>query len=125
MRSARGDDENRRDRSPYFSNRSLQAMQDLESKRGRTLAGSPSPAAKAALHGQATKAVRQLPGVSHVQATMGRAGAAPAAQTHGHQHGAGPAAAPQRPADLIPEVRHTIAVSSGKGGVGKSTVAVN
>src|SRR5207249_1495325 len=43
MRSARGDDENRRDRSPYFSNRSLQAMQDLESKRGRTLAGSPSP----------------------------------------------------------------------------------
>src|SRR5881396_2406234 len=202
MRSARGDDENRRDRSPYFSNRSLQAMQDLESKRGRTLAGSPSPgalrtaslmgegrrpgeyasdiphamtanlavsdredcdrwgagppkwavpfscivasrmvteaavlqalravhdpesqqdivtlglvrdiaiteggvtftlafstqapAAKAALHGQATKAVRQLPGVSHVQATMGRAGAAPAAQTHGHQHGAGPAAA--------------------------------
>ncbi len=84
-----------------------------------------APAAKAALHGQATKAVRQLPGVSHVQATMGRAGAAPAAQTHGHQHGAGPAAAPQRPADLIPEVRHTIAVSSGKGGVGKSTVAVN
>src|SRR2546425_5403814 len=43
MRSARGDDENRRDRSPYFSNRSLQAMQDRESKRGRTLAGSPSP----------------------------------------------------------------------------------
>ena len=84
-----------------------------------------APAAKAALHGQATKAVRQLPGVSHVQATMGRAGAAPAAQTHGHQHGAEPAAAPQRPADLIPEVRHTIAVSSGKGGVGKSTVAVN
>src|SRR5438046_3942165 len=45
MRSARGDDENRRDRSPYFSNRSLQAKQDLESKRGRTLAGSPSPGA--------------------------------------------------------------------------------
>src|SRR5262249_3174911 len=71
------------------------------------------------------KAVRQLPGVSHVQATLGRAGAAPAAHAHAHQHGAGPVAAPQRPADLIPEVRHTIAVSSGKGGVGKSTVAVN
>src|SRR5262249_21276902 len=83
------------------------------------------PATRATLHGQATKAVRQLPGVSHVQATLGRAGAAPAAHAHAHQHGAGPVAAPQPPADLIPEVRHTIAVSSGKGGVGKSTVAVN
>ena len=28
-------------------------------------------------------------------------------------------------APLIPDVKHTVAVSSGKGGVGKSTVAVN
>src|SRR3970282_3017140 len=37
-------------------------------------------------------------------------------------HGPGPEAPPP---DLIPEVKHTVAVSSGKGGVGKSTVAVN
>ncbi|HEV2175911.1 MAG TPA: Mrp/NBP35 family ATP-binding protein [Terriglobia bacterium] len=30
-----------------------------------------------------------------------------------------------KPANLIPQVRHTIAVASGKGGVGKSTVAAN
>jgi len=31
----------------------------------------------------------------------------------------------EAPADLIPEVANTVAVGSGKGGVGKSTVAVN
>ncbi len=35
----------------------------------------------------------------------------------------GPTATQQ--AELIPDVKHTIAVASGKGGVGKSTVAVN
>lgn len=32
---------------------------------------------------------------------------------------------PQRGSSLIPHVKHTIAVASGKGGVGKSTVAAN
>ena len=37
-----------------------------------------------------------------------------------------PAAAPTRPGtNLIPQVKNTIAVASGKGGVGKSTVAAN
>ncbi|HEV8396105.1 MAG TPA: Mrp/NBP35 family ATP-binding protein [Vicinamibacterales bacterium] len=84
------------------------------------------PATKALMHSMASKAVARLPGVTKVQAKMG---GGPAAASHaGHAHGQpaagreGPAA---RPADLIPDVRYTIAVSSGKGGVGKSTVAVN
>jgi len=36
-----------------------------------------------------------------------------------------PQAAPMQPEKLLPQVKNVIAVSSGKGGVGKSTVAVN
>jgi ATP-binding protein involved in chromosome partitioning len=66
----------------------------------------------------ASRVVGQLPGVTRVQVKLG--GAPPAARA------AAPAAPPVvRPPDMIPDVTHTIAVSSGKGGVGKSTVAVN
>src|SRR5262249_1715948 len=77
------------------------------------------PATKVTLHSSVSKAVAKIPGVSRVQVKMGSASAPRAAEAHGH----GPGPAPSQ--DFIPEVKHTIAVSSGKGGVGKSTVAVN
>ena len=85
-----------------------------------------SPQSKVALHSGATRAVSALPGAGKVSVKMGSgaAGARPAeGQGHAHAHGAAPG--PQRSAEFIPEVKHTVAVSSGKGGVGKSTVAVN
>jgi ATP-binding protein involved in chromosome partitioning len=41
-----------------------------------------------------------------------------------HSHAPG-GAQPQGAVNLVPDVKHVIAVSSGKGGVGKSTVAAN
>jgi ATP-binding protein involved in chromosome partitioning len=66
------------------------------------------------------------PGVQNATAVLTahtqKAAPAPAAQGHGHghAHGAAQAAAP-----ILPNIKSVIAVASGKGGVGKSTVAVN
>ena len=50
--------------------------------------------------------------------------APPPAARHGHSHGA-PGGGPAGKALLLPDVKAIVAVASGKGGVGKSTVAVN
>jgi ATP-binding protein involved in chromosome partitioning len=89
-----------------------------------------SPQSKVALHSGASRAVGNIPGVGKVNVKMGSGAAAPAGPAaHAHGPGAGqahgPEPGPARSAEFIPEVKHTIAVSSGKGGVGKSTVAVN
>jgi ATP-binding protein involved in chromosome partitioning len=77
-----------------------------------------TPAAKVELHSATRRLLAELPGVSTVRVKMGAA----------REVAAGPPRpAPSAPAagSFIPDVEHTIAVSSGKGGVGKSTVAVN
>ena len=53
--------------------------------------------------------------------------AQPAASSpsHGHSHGAPAHGGPGGKALLLPDVKAIVAVASGKGGVGKSTVAVN
>lgn len=97
---------------------SLGLVKDLAIQGGQvsfTLEFSSQPAlARAEIHSKARRAVAQVPGVADVKVRL-----ASAARPHAH------GAAPTREEPLLPEVRTTLAVSSGKGGVGKSTVAVN
>ncbi len=103
---------------------------EVEPERGPDLEG---------LRKEAEEKVMALPGVVSVTAVLtaersagaSPAGASPAQESKAQAAGPGPAApgpepgqAPERPV-LLPGVKHIIAVASGKGGVGKSTVAVN
>ena len=108
----------------------------------------------AAVREAAEAALKRVPGVQRAQVVLtaeSGPGAAPPPHPHGHAHAHGHAeppappgtvrmrrgarvsdeaqaqmAPPRPPAGLKPDhVAHVIAVASGKGGVGKSTVAVN
>jgi len=86
-------------------------------------------AAKEPLRQACEAAVKRLPGVLSVTAvlTAHRGGAPAQRPAHGHAHDdrpKQPRAAQQGPL-RIPGVTAIIAVASGKGGVGKSTVAIN
>jgi ATP-binding protein involved in chromosome partitioning len=80
--------------------------------------GPGNPAVAGTIEREARAAVAALPGVTEVAIRVGGAPSpAPAARP--------PEAARGAEGDMLPGVKHVVAVASGKGGVGKSTVAVN
>ena len=76
------------------------------------------------LRQQAQTAVEKIPGVKKVTAVLTAERNPPPMKVSGPQPGAGPQhKISSRP--VAPQVKYMVAVASGKGGVGKSTVAAN
>ncbi|HYB52938.1 MAG TPA: Mrp/NBP35 family ATP-binding protein, partial [Thermoanaerobaculia bacterium] len=77
-----------------------------------------SPRAAEEIEREATQKLRALPGVSAVTIRL-------EVRAPGPPPPRGAAGAPAPQANILPDVRFAVAVASGKGGVGKSTVAAN
>jgi ATP-binding protein involved in chromosome partitioning len=76
---------------------------------------SPNPEVAQKLKTESEEALRKLSGVTSVTVEIGHPATAPATA----------AQSPWSQQSRVPGIRHIVAVASGKGGVGKSTVAVN
>ncbi len=110
-------------------------VQGLEVSGGRVSCMIEAPRAEVARYAPvrdaAERALRSLQGIDKVQVALTTATPAPAMETAPRRASASVAADPRAnprampPAQRLDHVRRVIAVASGKGGVGKSTVAVN
>lgn len=72
--------------------------------------------AAAQIKAESERVLKALPGVSHVHVEVKQPAAAP---------GAPAGASPFSNQNRVPGIKHFVAVASGKGGVGKSTMSVN